>query len=57
MDNDNKNKCNSLASKLFSLQEFKLTEENLSLSLRSNSCLIPSIIDLAYCLDFVPKLK
>lgn len=24
---------------------------------RSHSCQIPSIYDLAYCLEFVPKLK
>lgn len=24
---------------------------------RSNSTQIPSLLDLAYCLDFVPKLK
>lgn len=50
-------KSKSNASKLFSLKEFKISEENLKLRLRSNSCLIPSINDLAYCLDFVPKLK
>lgn len=44
--------------KVFSLNGFDLKDENqLALRYRSNSCRIPSIYELAYCLDFVPKLK
>lgn len=57
LENKERVKCNSIASKMFSLKEFKITEENLKLRLRSNSSIIPSIKELANCLDFVPKLK
>lgn len=62
MENDQdkfRNKSNPFASKLFSLKESILKEENLKLPLRSNSCLIPSILDfsISYNLDHVPKLK
>ena len=54
---DNRIKSNSYNSKVFYLKEFKLTEESLKLRMRSNSSSIPSIDNLSYCLDFVPKLK
>lgn len=44
--------------KVFSLNGFDLKDENFfALRCRSNSCRVPSIEDLAYCLDFVPKLR
>lgn len=48
-------KNNKLITKMFSLSG--IDESFLALRYRSNSCMIPSISDLAYCLDFVPKLK
>jgi len=50
--NNNKKKSNT---KLFHLGG--LDENNHALRYRSHSCLIPSLTDLAYCLEFVPKLK
>ena len=50
-------KPSSFPTKLFSLKEFKITDNDLKLRLRSNSCAIPSLDQLANCLDFVPKLK
>lgn len=50
-------KANSNNLKSFELKDFKLTHDDLKLKLRSNSLKIPSISQLAYCLDFVPKLK
>lgn len=39
--------------------KLSVLEEDILLEIRnrSHSCQIPSIEDLAYCLDFVPKLK
>lgn len=53
IDDNSKVKRKSIT-KLFSLNG--LNESSLALRLRSNSCQIPSIFDLAYCIDFVPKL-
>jgi hypothetical protein len=53
----NRLKPNSFHSKIFYLKEFKLTGESLKLRMRANSSFIPSLDNLSYCLDFVPKLK
>lgn len=56
-DFDGHTKPSSFTKKNFELKDFKLTEKDLYLKCRSNSLKIPLITELAYCLDFVPKLK
>jgi len=51
-------KAESISSNIqFNLGEFQITEDEIRRKLRSNSCIIPGIQELAYCLDLVPKLK
>lgn len=57
LDDEIKNEINFLNSKHFNLKDFNLTQNDLNLRMRSHSTVIPSITQLAYCLDFVPRLK
>ena len=54
---DNANKYSD--STLYTINELNLKNESFfSLKIfRSNSCKVPSIIDLTYCKEFVPQLK